>query len=67
MTSALVPGLTLMVLLGLIRGRSTGTRLFTFSWLSLKICVTICPVPPGTAPADTVLVWSLASASGTTV
>ena len=67
MTSALVPGLTLMVLLGLIRGRSTGTRLFTFSWLSLKICVTICPVPAGTAPADTALLCSLASASGTTV
>jgi len=31
MTSELLPGLTLMVLFGLISGRSTGTRLFAFS------------------------------------
>ena len=39
MTSELLPGLALMVLLALISGRSTATRLFGFSWLSGKICV----------------------------
>ena len=62
-----------MVLLGLMRGRSTGTRLAAFSKLSLKIWVTICP--PAAAglrtlpPCETVTLpaCSLASASGTTL
>ena len=66
MMSELLPGLTLMVLLGLIKGRSTGTRLLAVSWLSRKICVMIWPLAAGTAPADTVPLCSLASASGTT-
>ena len=41
MTSELLPGLALMVLLALISGRSTATRLFGFSWLRRKICVMI--------------------------
>ena len=65
MTSALVPGLTLMVLLGLISGRRIGTRLLAFSCVRRKICVWIWP-PPRTAPADTAADCSLASASGTT-
>ena len=39
MTSVLLPGLALIVLFGLIRGRSTGTRLLAFSWLRRKIWV----------------------------
>ena len=62
-----MPGLTLMVLLGLMRGRSTGTRLLAFSWFSLKIWVMIWPLLVGTAPAETALLCSLASASGSTV
>ena len=71
MTSELLPGLTLMVLFGLMSGRSTGTRLLAFSKLSLKICVAICPpcsvvpVPPCDTP--TLAACSLASASGTTL
>ena len=45
MTSELLPGLTLMVLLGLMSGRNTGNKLLACSWLSLKICVTTCPPP----------------------
>ncbi|MGC3984047.1 MAG: hypothetical protein QM777_04590 [Pseudorhodoferax sp.] len=71
MTSELVPGLALMVLFGLISGRSTGTRLLALSWLSRKICVTIW-LPPGRPPSPpsltlTGLLCSLASASGTTL
>ena len=51
MTSVLLPGLALIVLFGLISGRSTGTRLFAFSWLSLKICVMTWS-PRATALAD---------------
>ena len=36
MTSVLLPGLALIVLLGLISGRNTATKLFGFSWLSLR-------------------------------
>jgi len=39
MTKLLLPGLALMVLLAPIKGRSTGTKLLAFSWLSLKIWV----------------------------
>ena len=71
MTSELLPGLMLMVLFGLISGRSTGTRLAAFSKLSLKICVTICPPPvlAGAPPCQTrtLLPCSLPSASGTTL
>ncbi len=71
MTSELLPGFTLIVLFGLMSGRSTGTRLAAFSKLSLKICVTICP-PPGALPEPPWVTvtdpdWSLASASGTTL
>ncbi len=70
MTSELLPGLTLMVLLGLISGRSTGTRLAAFSKLSLKIWVTIwLPTAARGAPLVTLTPppCSLASASGTTL
>ena len=75
MISELLPGLTLMVLLGLISGRSTATRLLAFSKLSLKICVTTCPagvaaavgVPLGLGTSVTPPPCSLASASGTTL
>ena len=40
MISELLPGLTLMVLLGLISGRNTATKLLAFSKLSLKMWVT---------------------------
>ncbi len=71
MTSELLPGLTLMVLFGLMSGRSTGTRLAAFSKFSLKICVTTCP-PAGARPDGpwvtvTASACSLASASGTTL
>ena len=53
MTSELLPGLALIVLFGLISGRSTGTRLFAFSWLSRKICVrTWSPRRAGLADRD---------------
>ena len=55
-----------MVLFGLINGRSTGTKLLAVSWLSRNICVMICPLAAGTAPADTAPLCNLASASGTT-
>ncbi|EWS57676.1 hypothetical protein Y695_04784 [Hydrogenophaga sp. T4] len=66
-TSELLPGLTLMVLLGPIRGRSTGTRLLAASWLRRKIWVTIWfdEASELTGPAFTGLPCSLASASGT--
>ena len=76
MISELLPGLTLMVLLGLISGRSTATRLLAFSKLSLKMCVTTCPagavagaggVPTGLGTSVTPPPCNLASASGTTL
>ena len=66
MTSELLPRLALMVLLALISGRSTATRLFGLSWLSWKICVMIWSPRTPTSPTDTLPVCSLASASGTT-
>src|SRR5450830_1714235 len=68
----LLPGLTLMVLFGLIRGRSTGTRLLAVSQLSRKIWVTIW-LPAGLRLSVSLLEMvtgppcSLASASGTTL
>jgi hypothetical protein len=67
MTSVLLPGLALIVLFGLISGRSTGTRLFAFSWLRRKIWVRIWSPRRPAAPTSTVPVCSLASASGTTL
>ena len=53
MTSVLLPGLALIVLFGLISGRSTGTRLFAFSWLRRKIWVrTWSPRRTGVADRD---------------
>ena len=49
-TSELLPGLTLIVLLGLISGRSTGTRLAADLVVQRKICVTIWSPPRGGAP-----------------
>ena len=59
-----------MVLLALISGRSTGTRLLADSWLRRKIWVVIWlpTAAPGTAsPTVTPALCSLASASGTTL
>ncbi len=67
MISVLLPGLALMVLFGLISGRSTGTRLFAFSWLILKICVMIWSPRRARRRTDTVPDCSFASASGTTL
>ena len=65
MIRELLPGLTLMVLLGLIRGLNIGTRLLAVSWVSWKIWVTIW-LPPGLAGATvTTLPSNLPSASGT--
>ena len=66
MISELLPRLALMVLLALISGRSTATRLFGLSWLSWKICVRIWSPRMAGGPTETVPVCSLASASGTT-
>ena len=66
MTKALEPGVTLMVLLGLIKGRNTVTKLLAFSWVSLKICV-ITWALLGAVPAGTTATsppCNLASASG---
>ena len=69
MTSELLPGFTLIVLLGLISGRSTGTRLLAFSKLSLKIWVMIWlpAAPPVLGAMVTAPPCSLPSASGTTL
>ncbi len=67
MISELLPGFALIVLFGLISGRSTGTRLFAFSWFSLKICEITWSPRRDTSPTDTVPVCSFASASGTTL
>ncbi|MFT3819466.1 MAG: hypothetical protein QM750_17820 [Rubrivivax sp.] len=56
----------MIVLLALISGRSTATRLFGFSCRSVKICVMITSPRRPTSPTETVLVCSLASDSGTT-
>ena len=66
MISVLLPALALMVLLALIKGRSTGTKLLGFSWLSRKICVRIWSPRACGWPICTVPACSLASASGTT-
>jgi hypothetical protein len=66
-TSELLPALTLMVLLGLIRGRSTGTRLPAFSWFRRKICVSSWLPLARSGPSFTALPCSFASASGTTL
>ncbi len=65
MTSEAVAGLALIVLFGLISGRSTGTRLFGFSCVSRKICVSTVSPRSTAGPMATVPVCSLASASGT--
>ncbi len=67
MISVLLPGLALIVLLGLIKGLSTATRLFGFSWLSLKIWVSTWSPRVAGGPTSTVPACSLASASGTTL
>jgi hypothetical protein len=66
MTRLLLPGLALIVLLGLMSGRRIATRLLAFSCCNRKICVMIWSPRCVTAPTDTVPVCSLASASGTT-
>ncbi len=67
MISALLPGLTLIVLFGLISGRSTGTRFSALSWSSRKIWVTIW-LPAGlSGDTETTLPCNLPSASGTTL
>ena len=67
MISVLLPGLALMVLFGEISGRSTVTRLLTFSCFRLKTWVRIWSPERTTWPTETVPVCSLASASGTTL
>src|SRR3989344_3710534 len=55
-----------MVLLGLISGRSTGTRLAAFSKLSLKFRVTVSPartLPVPVSMAVWAIIWPLAHAS----
>ena len=66
MTSELLPGLALMVLFGLISGRSTVTRLLAFSCCRRKIWVRIWSPERLTLSTETAPVCSLASASGTT-
>ena len=66
MTSVLLPGLTLIVLLGVISGRSTATRLLAFSCCRRNTWVMIWSPLRDTSPIETVPVCSLASASGTT-
>ena len=55
-----------MVLLGLISGRSTATRLFGFSCVRRKICVMTWSPRAPTLPTLTVPACSLASGSGST-
>jgi DNA-binding transcriptional ArsR family regulator len=66
-TRVLLPGLALIVLLGVIKGLSTGTRLFAFSWLRRKIWVMTWSPRRETASTETVPACSFASASGTTL
>ena len=69
-TSELLPGFTLMVLFGLISGRSTGSRLLADLVVEpedLRDDLVAAARGRAAGRADTVLPCSLASASGTTL